>query len=176
MKKIIQLISYVLYKTVGSVFPRSTSPILPGGRIRAFFAKGFIQHCGKHVNINKGAIFSRQLSIGNNSGIGQNSRLQGRIVIGDNVMMGPECWIYTINHEFSDLSKPMIEQGYQEQKPVIIEDDVWIGGRVTILPGVTIGRGSVLGACSVVTKDVEPYSVVGGNPARVLKYRNSQEE
>lgn len=87
-------------------------------------------------------------------------------------MMGAECWIYTSNHEFSDITRPIMEQGYQAQEPVTICDDVWIGGRVTIMPGVTIGKGSVLGACAVVTKDVEPYAIVVGNPAHVIRYRN----
>ncbi len=65
----------------------------------------------------------------------------------------------------------MDQQGFAEEKPVVIEDDVWIGSRVTILPGVTIGRGSVVGAAAVVTKDVPPYSVVAGNPAKVVKTR-----
>ncbi len=164
--------SYILYQMFGNMLPSSTNRILPGGRIRAVLAKGFIEHCGKKVNIDKGAIFSRQLSIGDNSGIGQYSRLQGKIVIGNNVMMGAECWIYTSNHEFSDPTRPMIEQGYQQPKPVTICDDVWIGGRVTILPGVTIGQGAVIGACAVVTKDVQPYAIVAGNPAHLIKYRN----
>ena len=67
----------------------------------------------------------------------------------------------------------MWKQGFTPPRAVIIEDDVWIGARVTILPGVHIGKGSVLGAGSVITSDVPPYAVVGGNPARVLKYRNN---
>lgn len=65
----------------------------------------------------------------------------------------------------------MCQQGLSEPRPVLIEDDVWIGARVIILPGVKVGKGSVIGAGSVVTKDVMPYTVVGGNPARVLKGR-----
>lgn len=65
----------------------------------------------------------------------------------------------------------MMSQGFVEERPVVIDDDVWIGDKVTILPGVHVGMGSVLGAASVVTKDVAPYSVVGGNPARVISMR-----
>jgi maltose O-acetyltransferase len=65
----------------------------------------------------------------------------------------------------------MCKQGFEEAKPVYIGDDVWIGGRVTILPGVHIGNGSVVGTGAVVTKDVPDYAVVGGVPAKVLKYR-----
>ena len=98
-----------MYRTIGSLLTGSTSPIPPGGRVRAFFTKGFIYHCGKNININKGAVLSRQLSIGDNSGTGQDSRLQGNVVIGDNVMIGPECRIYTTNHEFSDLDNIRIK-------------------------------------------------------------------
>ena len=63
---------------------------------------------------------------------------------------------------------------FSEPKPVVIEDDVWIGGRVTILPGVHIATGSIIGAGSVVTKNVEPYTIVGGNPAHFLKKRGAK--
>ncbi|WP_442859821.1 DapH/DapD/GlmU-related protein [Anaerobutyricum hallii] len=65
----------------------------------------------------------------------------------------------------------MIKQGYTENKPVYIEDNVWIGRRVLIMPGVCIGTGSIVAAGAVVTKNVEPYSIVGGNPAKIIKYR-----
>ena len=67
-------------------------------------------------------------------------------------------------------------QGFATEKPVLIADDVWIGARVIILPGVRIGTGAVIGAGAVVTKDMPDYSVVGGNPARVLKMRKIAEE
>lgn len=65
----------------------------------------------------------------------------------------------------------MRKQGMTEIRPVHIEDDVWIGARVCILPGVTIGKGSVIGACAVVSKSIPPYSVAVGNPAKVVKTR-----
>lgn len=173
MKKII---FNILYQTIGQWFPISDKKIgkilIGGGKIRSYFAKGFISSCGKNVNIDKNAMISRHLHIGENSGIGRNSCLQGEIYIGDNVMMGQECIIYTKNHAFSDINKPMIKQGFMETSPVIIEDDVWIGGRVIILPGRKIGRGAIIGAGAVVVKDVPQYAIVGGNPARILKYRN----
>ena len=86
-------------------------------------------------------------------------------------MMGPECIIYTVNHKFSDTAVPMNQQGFSEAKEVVIGDDVWIGGRVIILPGVKIGSGAVIGAGAVVTKDVPDRAVVGGNPAKIIKYR-----
>lgn len=99
------------------------------------------------------------------------SRVQNGTIIGKNVMMGPFCLIYTFNHQTARTDIPMIQQGYTAIKPVVIEDDVWIGARVTILGGVTVGKGSVLAAGAVVTKNVPEYSIVGGNPARILRKR-----
>jgi acetyltransferase-like isoleucine patch superfamily enzyme len=65
----------------------------------------------------------------------------------------------------------MYKQGYSSNEPVIIGNDVWIGSRVTILPGVKIGDGAIIGASAVVTKDVEPYSIVAGNPAKKIGSR-----
>lgn len=89
-------------------------------------------------------------------------------------MMGPWCIIYTRNHAFSRTDIPMREQGMQDFKPVSIGNDVWIGSRVTITSGVKIGNGCIIGTGSVVTKDVPDFAVVGGNPAKILKYRNSE--
>ncbi len=80
--------------------------------------------------------------------------------------------ILSQNHRFDDLSVPMCQQGFQEDKPVSIDDDVWIGNRVIILPGVRVGGGSVIGAGAVVTKNVEPYTIIGGNPAKVIGRRD----
>ena len=90
-------------------------------------------------------------------------------------MMGPDCLIYTVMHRFDRTDIPMREQGYTPVRPVVIGDDCWIGSRVTIMPGVTLGRGCVVGAGAVVTRDVPPYAVVAGVPARVVRYRNQSE-
>lgn len=140
-------------------------------RIREALVRNFISYCGRNVNIEKGAIFTSDTKIGNNSGIGIKAELTGKVIIGDNVMMGPHCIIYTKNHKTSDISIPMCLQGFEEEEPVIIEDDVWIGGRVVILPGVRVGRGTIIGVGSVVTRDVAPFSVVGGVPAKLIKMR-----
>lgn len=144
-------------------------------KLREFLVKGYIDYCGNNVNIEPNCRFDYALKIGDNSGIGEHSELYGDIKIGNDVMMGTNCIIYTVNHKFDDTSVPMRTQGNQDSKPVVISDDVWIGGRVTILPGVHIGNGAVIGAGAVVTKDVPDYAVVGGNPAKIIKYRNSGE-
>ena len=95
----------------------------------------------------------------------------GDITIGENVMMGPEVVIYQQNHRYDNLDIPMGEQGYTPMESVIIGNDVWIGRRVMIMPGVHIGDGAIIGAGAVVTKDVAPYSIVGGVPAKVIGCR-----
>ncbi len=95
----------------------------------------------------------------------------GGITIGDNVLIGPNCIIHSANHKIDRLDVPIRKQGY-EYLPVIIESDVWIGANATILPGTSIGPSAVIGAGSVVTKDIPPCAVAVGNPARVIKMRN----
>ncbi len=86
-------------------------------------------------------------------------------------MMAPEVLILGGNHRFDRVDIPMMFQGNVEYGPVEIGNDVWIGSRVIILPGLKIGEGSIIGAGSVVTKDVMPYSIVAGNPAKLIKMR-----
>lgn len=160
------------YNIIASKLPSS---LAKGGKfykkLRANLVRVYIRHCGSNVNIEPYAIFNHALSIGDNSGIGAKSELYGEITIGKDVMMGTNCIIYSRNHRFDRIDIPMRMQGSDEIKPVVVGDDVWIGGRVTILPGVNIGKGAVIGAGSVVTKDVPEYAIVGGNPAKIIKSR-----
>lgn len=162
----------VVYNVFGKYLPDSEARISFGSkRIRGFLAKQICMQTGKNINIQRKAIFGMEISIGDNSGIGRDSMIQNHVSLGKNIMMGPQCFIYTINHKFDNIDIPMIYQGFSEYEPVIIEDDVWIGARVTILPGVKIGHGSIIAAGSVVTKNVDDYAIVGGVPARVIKMR-----
>jgi maltose O-acetyltransferase len=86
--------------------------------------------------------------------------------IGNHVMIGPLVQLYTAAH---DLQAEARNQGYEVAKPIVIEDNVWLGGGAIVLPGVTIGRNAVVGAGAVVTRDVRPNAVVAGNPARVIR-------
>lgn len=101
------------------------------------------------------------LTMGEHSSIGPYGYVgcSGRITIGKNVMFGPKCSLFAENHVFSDTESTIKSQGVQ-QKGIIIEDDCWIGSNVTILDGVTIGRGSVIGAGTLVTKNVSAGSIV----------------
>lgn len=166
------IIHKFLYKIVGQKLPVSDAKLSFGAKkIRGFLAKGMLTYAGKNINIEKGAIFDSTVELGENSGIGIDCKLYGKVVIGKNVMMGPEVFIYTSNHNFKDLTLPMCEQGHQEERPVVIGNDVWIGSRVTILPGIIIGDGAVIGASAVVTKNVAEYDIVAGNPARKIGSR-----
>ena len=89
-----------------------------------------------------------------------------KITIGSNVLFGPNVQIYTASHPLDPIIR---RTGKELGKPINIGNDVWIGGSTVICPGVTIGDGSTVGAVSVVTKDVEPYVVVAGNPAKIIK-------
>ena len=176
MSKLKFALCYVLYYTVGFYLPKTNARISLGSKkIRELLVKGFAEGpFGKDINIQRKATISRRVSIGDCSGIGMDCVIQGGVKIGKNVMMGPQVFIYTQNHCHERIDIPMITQGYEEEKPVVIEDDVWIGSRVTILPGVHIGEGSIIGASAVVTKNVPAYAIVGGNPARVLKSRKTE--
>lgn len=142
--------------------------------IRRFWASRIISSMGRNVNIERGAVFPENLIIGDNSGLGVNCDIFGPVRIGSNVMMGPEVVIYTTNHVHDNTEIPMSKQGITEPREVVIEDDVWIGRRVIIMPGVTIGKGSIIGAGAVVSKNIPPYSVAVGTPARVVKNRISK--
>ncbi|MEN9571749.1 MAG: hypothetical protein RL172_2980 [Bacteroidota bacterium] len=100
-----------------------------------------------------------------------NAVVPGNIIIGSNVMMGVSVTIFGSNHAFDRTDIPMIEQGYKSYPPVIIEDDVWIGNNVIVLPGRIIKEGTIIAAGTVLTKDYPAYSIVGGNPSRLIKSR-----
>ena len=124
-------------------------------------------------NIEHGAYFGngKGLWMGKASGLGVNCQIQRPCHIGDYVLMGPDVVILTSNHKSDRLDLPIGAQGMTDSRKVTIGNDVWIGQRVLIMPGVTIGDGCIIGAGAVETKDVPSYSVVGGVPARILKSR-----
>lgn len=114
------------------------------------------------------------MTIGENTYINGNCHIvagkNSKIVIGKNCLIADNVHIRTVTHNYMDKKKLIQEQGHNERS-IKINDDVWLGYGSQIMPGITIGRGAVVGAGSVVTKDVEDYAVVGGVPARIIKYR-----
>jgi acetyltransferase-like isoleucine patch superfamily enzyme len=102
-------------------------------------------------------------------------RGQGGVVLGDYVYTGSMVQIMAVNHVFEGVETPIMEQGITAQG-VVIEDDVWLGSGVVVLDGVRIGQGSVVGAGSVVTESLEPYSIAVGSPARRVRDRREGNE
>ena len=171
-KKVKRKIGAALYYTVGRRMPPSWSGIRMGQTAaRRLCGKLMLDECGRHVNIEQNALFSPKVSIGDYSGIGINARIYGACKIGDHVMMGTDVTIITRNHRHDRMDIPMDMQGFEEEKPVTIGNDVWIGDRVVILPGVNIGDGCIISAGAVVTHDVPAYSIAGGVPAKVIGKR-----
>ena len=150
-------------------------------RIPSFFIKKSFFKCGRKVIICKNCSFSgtKNITIGNyvsfNSGCSVLST-RAKTIVGDYVIFGPDVLIITGDHRIDIKDKPIALVSDNEKLPqndmdVVFEGDNWIGARATILKGVTIGKGSVVAAGSVVTKNVPPYTVVGGVPAKVIKQR-----
>lgn len=117
------------------------------------------------------------ITVGNNVFIGPRPYLnspQSSIELGDGVMIGPEVMMIGGDHRFNVVGMPMHmvhEKTALDDLPIVVGRDVWIGARATILKNVTIGEGAIVAAGAVVTRDVPPYSIVGGVPARVIKMR-----
>ncbi|KAA3607058.1 MAG: acetyltransferase [Calditrichaeota bacterium] len=130
---------------------------------------------GKKVIIRSGVRidYPENVEIGDYSGINDNCLIEGgvSVKIGKWVRFGPNVSIITMNHNFVRKDIPIKQQGLIK-KPVSIGDDVWIGMNSVVLPGVTIGKGAVVAAGSIVTKDVDEYAIVGGVPAKLIKYRD----
>jgi acetyltransferase-like isoleucine patch superfamily enzyme len=145
----------------------------PSRKIRTFFIKKFSPHIGENVYFCMGIDFrgkGNNIKIGNNSFINKNVVLDGRfgnLTIGSNVDIGQETNIWTTEHDPND------DNHEARGADVIIGDHVWIATRVTILPGVRIGRGAVIGSNSVVTKDVPELAIVGGVPAKIIGTRKN---
>lgn len=158
--------------SLSNILPPSQGSMNIGQRaLRTAAVRMIISRCGKGINVERGARFDSTLEIGDRSGVGENCILTNKVIIGNDVMMAREVLINPGNHNYSDTNIPMNKQGAAPKKSVIIEDDVWIGSRAILMPGVTVGHGSIIAAGAVVTHDVPPYSIMGGVPAKLLKHR-----
>ncbi len=118
------------------------------------------------------------ISVGDDTHIQASCDLKGfvkNLVIGSKVTIAPHCCFSSYNHQFYDASTPIPMQGLTSRGDTVVEDDVWLGAGVIVLDGVRIGRGAVIGAGSVVTKDLPAYSICVGVPARVIKWREGRE-
>lgn len=127
---------------------------------------GYDVHIGKDVHIGSGAVFMC---------------VRAPIILGDKVMLGPNVTMITGDHRLDCVGKYMIDIRESEKLPendlpIILKGDNWVGANSTILKGVTVGEGAVIAAGSLVTQDVPDYAIVGGVPAKVLKYRFNEEQ
>jgi acetyltransferase-like isoleucine patch superfamily enzyme len=113
--------------------------------------------------------------IGNNVGIGANSHLSAvsgnKLSIGDDVLIAPYVYMGGISYNFDRTDVPITEQGVYPKGGVCVENDVWLGANVTIVDGVTVGHGAIVAAGAVVTKDIEPFGIAMGVPAKVVRTR-----
>lgn len=170
MSRLAKNIWRVAYAASAKWLPRSCYSSICK-RIRGLFAKRILASCGSNPNIERGATFGCEVSLGDHSNIGYMCEVHGKVTIGSHVMMAPRVRIYTVNHRTDSLDTPMDLQGNEDPKPVTIGDDCWIGDGVIILPGVEIGPHSIVAAGAVVTKSYPAYSVLGGVPAKCIKTR-----
>ncbi len=173
-KSLKQTLFYLLYYIVAIRLPYGDRWMFIGRwshQFRTFVCRRLFHKTGKVFGIGKGVDFHMHgnlITMGECANIGNHAwiRGNGRLILGDHIMMGEFPLIYTQDHKVDGI-------GYDGtySKDVVIGSHVWIGGRVTILKGVTIGDNSIVGAGSVVTKDVPENAIVAGNPAKVIKIR-----
>ena len=147
--------------------------------------KALCAECGKNVLICRGCKFTwKNVFIGNDVFINEKVMFictLAKIKIGDHSMVGPNVTMITGGHRIDIKGKLISEINNSDKRPeddkdIVLKGDNWIGANVTILRGVTIGRGAVVAAGAVVTKDIPPYAICGGVPARVIKYRFTEKE
>lgn len=171
VEKVINRIKNILLEF--EVFLLHLVGCIPFHCCRRFFYRLAGIKIGKGSTIHTGARFydPKNISIGEDSIIGEGVVLDGRdkLMIGNHVDIATEVMIYNSEHDVND------ENFIAKNSPVKIEDYVFIGPRVIILAGVTVGRGAVIGAGAVVTKDVPPYAIVGGIPAKIIGERRNKD-
>jgi acetyltransferase-like isoleucine patch superfamily enzyme len=148
--------------------------------VKLFFARKLLR-CGQNFRFNPFNCYLEyeHIEIGNNVFINRNAYIAGKIAIEDNVMIGPNVTIIngSGNHIFRIVGQHINQQGReQDVKPIMIAKDSWIAANVVIIKGAGVGEGSVIGAGSIVTKEMPPYCVCLGNPCKPVKYRYTDEE
>ncbi len=143
------------------------------GALRALLVKKILgARCGENLEIEGRVLLGRftDVEIGRNVQINEECRLRN-VKIGNDVMIAPQVYALHSGHNHSSLDVPMRWQGARHYPPTIIEDDVWIGARAMVMPGRVIGKGAIVAAGAVVTRNVEPWTIVGGNPADIIRRR-----
>ena len=142
-------------------------------KIRQILVKCFLYECGEGIVVKHNAEVSPSIILGDYSELGTRCMIQSNVKIGNHVIMGPDVKIYSRNHIYKSLQKTISQQGKVQLK-TIIGNDVWIGANVIITAGCTIGNHAVIGAGSVVTKEIHDNMVVGGVPSKLIKIREQK--
>lgn len=168
------IFKYILRDFIVGIFRNFPSAI--GVLARMFLYKVCLKKAGRGLRISELVTikFPENIQVGNHVSFNEYDWIDGNggIEIGNYVSIGPRVSIVSFEHGYEDLEIP-IKLQKKEYNKIVIEDNVWIGAGSFIKSGVRIGTGSIIGAGSVITKDVEPYSVMGGVPARKLKSRKN---
>lgn len=150
----------------------SSFPGMAGDGIRYCLIKCLAKKCGENVRVGVNVEIRgwNKLEIGNNVSIHRECYVdaQGGLKIGNDVSIAHQCSILTENHTWSD-ENVAIKYNPKSSDPVVIQDDVWLGCAARIMPGIHIGKRSIIAAGAIVTKSVETRTVVGGNPAKLIK-------
>jgi len=163
-----------IYYALATHLPGYDAPLGPQfGKLRGWLARYLLAGAGSNFIVSRKVNFGSgaRLMVGNDCTLASGLTVIGDVTIGDDIMLGPDVVMISYNHKYGDTERPMRIQGASESRPIVIGDDVWIGMRTIILPGVTVGSHAIIGAASVVTKDVPDWGIVGGNPAKFIKSR-----
>jgi len=150
-------------------------PGVLGKCLRGKLAAKYLKSCNGFLSVHKNVTlqYLNRMSVGRNVQIGQGAFIQasGEVTIGDDVMIGPDVKIWSVNHVFDSIDVPIYEQGYTFES-VEIGHGVWLGANVFVMPGVSLPEGCVVSAGSVVSKKkYKPYSILSGNPCRMIGSR-----
>lgn len=168
MRKILLLLYYLIFKNLPSSY-------FPMGKLFNFLRVATLKKIivmGENNTVQSGFRFGMRdvIVIGNNCQINEDVYIQSAR-IGDYVLIAQNVSILAVTHNFESLDIPVMLQGSTPPQPVIIEDNVWLGRNVIVMPGIVIEKGAIVGAGAVVTKNVPANAIVGGVPAKIIRYR-----
>lgn len=170
MKKILLIIYYLFLR---KIHPFTSEDNCLSNKMRYYVARRVLKHCGKGTIVRYNCYFGSgdRLYAGDRCSLGYNARLLGNITLGDDCMMGPDVVMMSMSHAFNRIDIPIKQQGAQEDKPIVIGNDCWIGTRAIIMPGVHLGDHCIVGSGAVVTKSFPEYAIIAGVPAKIIRYR-----
>jgi len=141
--------------------------------IRSFLVRNFIESCGKNLIVETGVLLSPTIKVGHNCLIGEHCQIRSNVILGDDVLLAQNVTLVSFKHNFDRPDIPIRLQG-ETFGTIEIGNDVWIGINAIILPNVKVGRHAIVAAGAVVTKDVPNWAIVGGVPAKIIKYRDME--